>query len=227
MEKNRNHDVKLLRIMDRACRVFAEKGFHNASVRDVAAATGTSPAGLYYYFRSKEELLHMILEGCLSSLLDRVRSEAAGILDPATRLKAIVKTHLDHYSRHGKEMRVLVHEWETLSGPIGEELRRHMTEYTEVVSGTFAALYPDRSREELRAATFGLFGMLTWVDQWHKPDRDLPLDLLADQFSALFLGGFVPRSGDATRRPESNGNETSKEWTEKNSTPSMLSGPGF
>jgi hypothetical protein len=69
--------------------------------------------------------------------------------------------------------------------------------------------------------------MLTWVDQWHKPDRDLPLDLLADQFSAIFLGGFVPRSGDATSKPESNGNDTSQEWTEKNSTPSMLSGPGF
>jgi AcrR family transcriptional regulator len=213
--------------MDRACKIFAEKGFHNASIRDVAAATGTSPAGLYYYFRSKDELLHLILEGCLSSLLTRVRSEAAGIRDPGTRLKAIVRTHLDHYSRNRKEMRVLVHEWEALSGPFGEDIRTLMREYAEVVSETLRALHPDRSPEELRAATFGLFGMLTWVDQWHRPGRDLPLDLLADQFSAIFLGGFTGRGGEAARQPESNGNDTSQEWTEKNSTPSILSGPGF
>ena len=214
-------------ILDRACGIFAEKGYHNASVRDLAAATGTSPAGLYYYFRSKEELLHLILDSCLSSLLDRVKRAAAGFKDPGKRLKAIVRIHLDHFGQHSEEMQVLVREWKALSGPFGEELRKLMREYTVIVSETFRELHPQRSPEELRAATFGLFGMLTWVDQWYRPGRDLPLDLLAEQFSVIFLGGFVPTTPNGSTAAAANGERTPREWSLQDSTSSILSGPGF
>ncbi len=225
--RSRKYDKKLSMILDRACGIFAEKGYHNASVRDLAAATGTSPAGLYYYFRSKEELLHLILSSCLSSLLDRVKKAAAGLKDPGKRLKAIVRIHLDHFRQNSKEMQVLVREWKALSGPFGEELRKLMREYTGIVSETFRELHPQRSPEELRAATFGLFGMLTWVDQWYRPGRDLPLDLLADQFSVIFLGGFVPTTPNGATAAAANGERTPREWSRQDSTSSILSGPGF
>ncbi len=224
MGRKMKYDDKLLLIMDRACKVFAEKGFHNSSVRDVAAATGTSPAGLYYYFKSKEELLHLILGDCLSSLMDRVRSDVIGIADPAGRLRAIIRTHLDHFKHKENQMRVLAHEWEALSGTFGEEIRGLMREYVHVVSGTLTELSPERAPEEIRAATFGLLGMLNWVDQWYRPDRDLPTNLLADQFSAIFLGGFPPTAHGS---PGSLNGEPAQEWNKKDSTSSILSGPGF
>ncbi|MFH1762676.1 MAG: TetR/AcrR family transcriptional regulator [Gemmatimonadota bacterium] len=199
MGRRKKFDQKLLLILDSACGIFAKKGYHNASVRDVAAATNVSPAGLYYYFQSKEDLLRLILESCLSSLLDRIREDVVGIEDPAIRLRAIVRAHLAHLENNGKEMRVLVREWEALSGPLGDEIRGLMREYARVVIRTFQELSPDRSLGELRAATFGLFGMLNWVDQWYRPGQDLPLNLLADQFAGIFLGGCVsdhqPRIG--------------------------------
>ena len=82
--RNEKYDEKLLRILDSACRIFAKKGYHHASVRDVAAETGVSPAGLYYYFKSKEELLFLILEARLGSLLDRIQAQAGDIEDPAS-----------------------------------------------------------------------------------------------------------------------------------------------
>jgi AcrR family transcriptional regulator len=227
MAAKKTYDDKLLLIMDRACRIFAEKGFHNASVRDVAAATGTSPAGLYYYFQSKEELLHLILGACLTSLLDRIRADVVGIRDPALRVRAVIRIHLDHFKNHGKEMRVLVHEREALSGPFAEDIKELMSEYIRVVTGAIRELSPEKTPEEIRAATFGLFGMLSWVDQWYQPERDLPLNLLADQFSGIFLGGFLPTTRDRTGAEEYNGDDSTREWTKRNSTSSILSGPGF
>ena len=227
VERKKKYDEKLLLILDSACGIFAEKGYHNASVRDVAAATGVSPAGLYYYFQSKEELLHLILDACLSSLMDRIRDDVVGIGDPAVRLRAIIRTHLTHFQKNGKEMRVLVHEWRALSGPFGEEIRGLMREYAQVVIRTIKDLSPDKTSKELRAAAFGLFGMLTWVDQWYRPGRDLSLDLLAEQFSDTFLVGFLstPRTGAAERTTEAQ--EPTQEWSKQNSTSSILSGPGF
>jgi len=227
LDRKQKYDDKLLLILDRACGIIAQKGYHNASVRDVAAATGVSPAGLYYYFQSKEELLRLILENCLSSLMDRIADEVSGIEDPGIRLRAIIRAHLSHFEKNGKEMRVLVHEWEALSRPFGEEVRGLMRSYAQVVIQTFQELSPDKTRQELRAATFGLFGMLTWVDQWYRPGRDLPLDLLAEQFAGIFLAGFLCDPHAVSASAEARAKEAAGEWSERNSTSSILSGPGF
>jgi AcrR family transcriptional regulator len=227
LDRQQKYDDKLLLIVDRACSIFAEKGYHNASVRDVASATGVSPAGLYYYFQSKEELLHLILESGLSSLMDRIREDILEIQDPADRLRAIVRSHLAHFEKNGKEMRVLVHEWRALSGSFSEDIRRLMREYARVVTRTLQELSPDRTRGELRAATFGLFGMLTWVDQWYRPERDLPLDLLAGQFAGIFLDGIRSNPRTALAPGIAGSEDPARGWVEKNSTSSLLSGPGF
>ena len=47
---SRNYDEKLQRILKISAKIFAEKGFHRTSVRDISRATKMSLAGLYYYF---------------------------------------------------------------------------------------------------------------------------------------------------------------------------------
>lgn len=221
------YDQKLLQILDSACSVFAEKGFHNTSVRDVASATGVSPAGLYYYFKSKEELLHLVLETCLGTLVARIRRNVASIEDPAARLRAIIETHLRHFHENRSEMRVLVREWDTLSGAFGAEIRGLMREYAKMVIRTFRDLSPERPSKELRAAAFGLFGMLTWVDQWYQPERDLPLDLLAEQFSSIFLRGFLSPPPKRAGEIRAMAVRSTREWSKQNAASSILSGPGF
>ena len=52
-------------ILRTAAVIFAEKGYHQASIRDIARATRVSLSGLYYYFQSKEELLFLIEDHAL------------------------------------------------------------------------------------------------------------------------------------------------------------------
>ena len=67
----RHYDEKLQQILKTSARIFAEKGFHRTSVRDISRAAKMSLAGLYYYFSTKEELLYLIQERCFVTLLDR------------------------------------------------------------------------------------------------------------------------------------------------------------
>jgi AcrR family transcriptional regulator len=52
-----HYDEKLQQILKASAKIFAEKGFHRTSIREIARTTDMSLAGLYYYFRTKEELL--------------------------------------------------------------------------------------------------------------------------------------------------------------------------
>jgi TetR/AcrR family transcriptional regulator, cholesterol catabolism regulator len=50
------------RLVSAALKVFAELGFSRATIKDIGAAAGVSPALLYYYFPSKEDLLNAVVE---------------------------------------------------------------------------------------------------------------------------------------------------------------------
>ncbi len=195
MERQERYDEKLIQILQSACGIFSEKGFHNATVRDVAAATGVSPAGLYYYFQSKEELLFLILKQSLRSLLDGIRGRADLTEDPEERLRRIVRAHLSFLVSHPQEMRVLAHEYEVLSGPFAAEIRTLMREYLVGVVRCLRELSADTGPKELRAAAFALLGMLTWVYQWYRPHRDIPVERLAEGYSEIFLRGFLSEPG--------------------------------
>jgi hypothetical protein len=81
---------------------------------------------------------------------------------------------------------------------------------------------------ELRASAMALFGMLTWMYQWHRPQRDLPAEALTDHLAEIFLDGFLP--GGRTRNasaPGSGKNRTRTPWAQGERPPSVLSGPAF
>ena len=66
------------RILLAAAKAFAERGFHATTTRDIAAQAGLSPAALYVYFRSKEEVLHQIAASALDFTIEVAATEAKG-----------------------------------------------------------------------------------------------------------------------------------------------------
>lgn len=222
------YDEKLVQILNSACGIFAEKGYHNASVRDVAAATGVSPAGLYYYFSSKEELLFLILDLALTSLLGRVSEGLSEVGDPKARIRAIIRTHLAFFSNHPAEMRVLAREWEALTGDFREKILGRQRQYAGMVIRTLRLLRPDASRSDLRAGAMALFGMLEWMYQGYIPEKDFTVQELGDRFSRIFLQGFLPRAGGSSG-DDAGGSPGSGRSTDDGParSASLLSGPGF
>lgn len=227
-DRRERYDEKLIQILESACGVFAEKGYHHASVRDVAAVTGVSPAGLYYYFCSKEELLFLILDHSLASLLSRVLDASAGASGPETRIRSIIRAHLTFFSSHPSEMRVLAREWDALTGSFRRDILRRQRRYAAVVIHTLRELRPGAARSELRAAAMVLFGMLNWMHQWYLPQRDLSVDDMGEYFSGIFLDGFLSgagrRFGEGHEEPK---REDPPPPSRRVPPSSLLSGPGF
>src|SRR5215813_14155781 len=86
-------------ILRAATDVFAERGFFNAQVADVARVAGVAAGTVYLYFRSKDDLLVSIFERTMSAVLAEVRAETDGLADPAARLARIAHLHLERLGR--------------------------------------------------------------------------------------------------------------------------------
>jgi len=185
------YDEKLESILRTAAAIFAEKGYHQASIRDISRATKISLSGLYYYFSSKEELLFLIQDHAFGTLLARLDELLAGVADPHRRLRLLIENHLRFFVSNMAEMKVLSHESDSLTGEMRNRVNAKKRRLTRVVMEILTELRPE-STIDVRVATFALFGMMNWLYNWYRPDRDVGVERLAEDMSRIFLGGFLP-----------------------------------
>ena len=185
-----DHDRKQERVLAAAAAVFAEHGFHRASVRDVVAEAGISLAGLYHYFPSKDVLLHEITTRAFDSLLAQADAAPAG--EPRARLGLFVRNHLSFFLSRPNEMKVLVREWDSLPGALAEDAERGKRLYYQRALDILRELDRGRSgEEELRLAARALFGMLNWTHTWYRTEREGSPERLAERLLAQFLDVFT------------------------------------
>lgn len=184
------YDEKLESILRRAASIFAEKGYHQASIRDIARATRVSLSGLYYYFQSKEELLFLIQDHALSSLLDNLERLAAEAHDPQERLRLLIESHLRYFLSNMAEMKVLAHEADSLTGDFRRTVILQKRRLTEIAAELLAEIRPDAGFDP-RVSVFALFGMMNWIYTWYRPGRGVPLEALAEQMTRLFVHGYL------------------------------------
>lgn len=185
-------DHRRERLLAAAARVFADRGFAGASMRDLARASSMSLAGMYYYVEGKDDLLFQIQKACFEQVSSGAQDAVRGARDAESRLSAFVRHHVRFFTSHMAEMKVLAHEAESLTGDKLAEIRRLKRSYVDMLVDLLAALDgtngADRARRHVAAYT--LFGMMNWLYTWYDPAGSMGADALADHIATLFLNGY-------------------------------------
>lgn len=101
-------------IVQAATRIFISKGYHGASVREIAEAAGLSLGGLYTYVRTKEDILYLVFHRISTTLQDSVRRDVAGIQDPAERVAAALRATLRTARQYQDEILLMYQETKSL-----------------------------------------------------------------------------------------------------------------
>ena len=185
------YDARLEHLLASAAKVFAARGFHATTMRDLARASGMSLAGMYYYVRGKDELLHQIQERCFTRVLDEAQSALEDAEDPAERLRVFIHHHVTFFARHRAEMKVLSHEAESLSRAHLSGVTALKRRYVNLLLRLIADASPDVELPQRSVLAYALFGMMNWIYTWYDPAGPVPPPALAEQFSQLFLHGLL------------------------------------
>jgi len=183
------YDERLEALLTAAARVFADKGYHPTTMRDLARATGMSLAGMYYYVRSKEDLLALVLDRCFARVLAGASATVVSATDPAERLRGFIEHHVVFFAQHMPEMKVLSHEAGSLSGQRGRSLRAKQRAYAGLLEEIVAGVAPELPEAERRVAVYALFGMMNWIYTWYRPDGPVGPRELAELVAQQGLGG--------------------------------------
>lgn len=190
----RDHDLKREAVVRAAARAFNERGYHNTSLDDIAAALGVTKPTVYYYVENKEQLL----VECFRAGLERIREafDAAGRSDRPAREKLASALHgyaLAIASEYGWCM-VRAHEHDlgpdmgrqvkALKSGIDQDIRRLLRE--GMADGSIAPCDP-------RITAFAMAGALNCIAHWFREDQAMSATEVADAYLAFFERGLAPR----------------------------------
>lgn len=217
-EKFTRYDQKLEFILRNAARIFAEKGYHSTTMRDISRETQVSLAGLYHYCRSKEELLFLIQDNCFGRVLERLLERLEETTEPVEKLRLVIENHLSFFAANMAEMKVLSHEADSLAGEMHEHVSGKKQQYTQLVRRILSEVQTARAAGgqeiDLTVATYALFGMMNWIYNWYDPRGLLSVSELVENITRLFFSGFLAgTSGEQLQfRPKSVGEERLSVW---------------
>jgi AcrR family transcriptional regulator len=212
------YDQKLEFILRTSARIFAEKGYHPTSMRDISRETKVSLAGLYYYCKSKEELLFLIQDNCFGRVLERLEERLRETSAAVEKLRLVIENHLSFFAANMAEMKVLSHEADSLAGEMHERVSGKKQQYTRLVrrilSEAQAQQRGGQPKLDLTVATYALFGMMNWIYNWYDPRGKLSVNELVDNLTRLFLNGFLAgaSSDELQFRPRTTGAERLSVW---------------
>jgi TetR/AcrR family transcriptional regulator, cholesterol catabolism regulator len=196
-------------IVSAAAKVFRTKGYHAATVRDIADEVGILKGSLYHHFESKEELLYLVVKEPIAQMSRRMAEIAAADGAAADKLRTAISAHLEAFDRHYPHLFVYLRERESVKRRFREMIGFSPKEYEGywqqilregVENGEF------RRDLDIQVASYGLLGMLNWLYKWYDPRGRLSVQEVAEQFIALALAGLVadkPRTARTARRTTS------------------------
>ncbi len=182
-------------IFAEAVRIFKEKGYHAASVQDIADAVGLQKGSLYHYISSKEELLLKIFERSTGALTQQLQEILASDLSPTDKLQRAINAHLvalttqlDLYTVYLSERRVLTGRIHSQVRTEAERTARLLEQIIQegIDAGDFRAT-------DSKMAAHAILGMCNWLYQWYSPTGRLTAEQIASIFSDLVIFGLANR----------------------------------
>lgn len=193
-------------LLERAARLFAERGYSATSLEDVARQTGMSRPALYYYFKSKEDVLARLVEGLIASselALERIRAESSG--QPDERLRVAVEALIGPIVEAPSRFRLLITYEAELPDLLARrylDIRRRIVREVGaiVAAGMGSGIF--RQADE-RITTFTVLGMCNWVAWWYEPSRYRDVGGLAAEIAEMAIaslrvdGGHEPPADPA------------------------------
>ena len=116
-------------IVSAAAKVFRTKGYHAATVRDIADEVGILKGSLYHHFDSKEDLLYLVVKEPIAQMFRTISEIAAADGTATEKLRRAISAHLEAFDRHYPHLFVYLRERESVKRRFREMIGFSPKEY--------------------------------------------------------------------------------------------------
>ena len=198
MGKKKSNE-KYHRIIAAATTVFANKGFYQSKISEIAKEAQVADGTVYIYFENKDDILICLFEEQMQMVLDNMRGHLAGIDDPVKKLEKFAMTHLGLIEGNPDVAEIIQVELRQ-SGKFMKEYRNEkFLQYLDIIEdiikdGQEKGIFKKEIIPVVAKRAF--FGALDEVSRyWVLSSRkQYDIRITAEQISGYFLSGIMVNS---------------------------------
>lgn len=171
--KKTKPSTRLEEVLQSAANMFFAKGYHATSIEDVARDVGMLKGSLYYYIKSKDDLLFRLLLAGIEDGDAFIARQIDAQGDPVEQLERAIRAQIDYIIQKRVQFGLFLHEFDSLSGKRQHKLISVMSRY----NSRFVELVR-RGQEQGKLIAGepwiivnGILGMCNWLYRWYDPDQ--------------------------------------------------------
>jgi len=194
MAKTASTTDRRTEILKSAAAAFRRRGYHGASVDEIASALEMTKGNLYYYFKNKEEILFACHEYSLDLLLALMADVQADTSAPDAKLRRLVLAfmHLILDELHGTALTL---DPEALSPVL---LERVIAKRDQFDQGVRAIIQQGIDEGQFKPGDpklieFAMMGAINWIPKWFDPQGPATSDQIGDAFADYLVGGLLKK----------------------------------
>ncbi len=179
-------------IIKASAKLFREKGYKAASMRDLAVKVGVEAASLYNHIRSKAELLHDICFDVANIFFEHISFVEASAQSPISKLETLLRFHIRQMIDNFEEVYVSDREWRYLTEPYLSNYQNQRRGYRK----RFAAIiqqgieHGQINKIDASTAVLVLLHAIGGIDAWQRSTHKVSGEELEENMITILIEGL-------------------------------------
>lgn len=182
------------RVLAASAKLFREKGFECASVREIASACGILPGSLHYRYRSKDDILVDMMQLAIERTIYGIVEATSTIQDPLKKMKSALQAHVNVLMSGDDMVYVLLFEWRSVHGTAREQIiaeRDRYERYWQTILDTLKVQGYIRKDVDVDMLRLIGLGAINWAATWYKENGKYSLEQIADAIWQMMTRGVL------------------------------------
>jgi AcrR family transcriptional regulator len=180
-----------------ACEVFASKGYKESSLQDVSIKGNISKAGIYHYFKTKEDILAYVLlrsaECSTEALMQCLKVAGEKQLNPKETVEAISATYANYLLENPEISQVVLRDRHQLRGDNKKALLEKEKGIFQIFRNQLRKLPNINHKININLISFHIISMVHWMGYWFDGKGSLLKNEAIDQTVRIIFDGILER----------------------------------
>ena len=179
-------------IMSSATKLFAERGYRAVTIDDISANLGYTKSVVYYYFKSKNEILWQIFNRIFEGFFEKESKAREAEGTPPEILARMVHQHALSVMENPEWTSIFNREEQELDPPQRKQVKRMKRDYDAAFEQVYRDGVADGSFRDIPAHVVinGALGMCNWLYVWYDPKGELSAEAIASHYATVLTNGW-------------------------------------
>jgi AcrR family transcriptional regulator len=179
-------------IIDKATRLFMEKGFGSASMRDIAEHVGVEAASLYNHIQSKSEILQDICFKVANQFIQNLEQVEASSASALEKMETLIRFHIRMMLQQYESIYISDHEWRHLPEPYLSNFLNQRRHYRKRLASIIEQGMQSGQMKQIEpyVAVLTILSAISGIESWHRSRKNITEEVLEENMVKFLVEGL-------------------------------------